>query len=82
MTLAEFEEFVFGAVLLDWDAEAERMRRIADVFDAADEVRIVGSRHRPDAVARRAAPGRSTTGTSTCRAARSSTRRSRTRPKA
>ena len=42
MTLAEFEDFVFGAVLLDWDAEAEKMRRFADVFDAADEVRIVG----------------------------------------
>ena len=42
MTLAEYEEFVFGSVLLDWDAEADRMRRIADVFDAAEEVRIVG----------------------------------------
>ena len=55
MTLAEFEEFIFDAVLLDWDAEGERMRGIADVFDAADEVRIVGRRHRPDAVARRPA---------------------------
>jgi aminopeptidase len=42
MTLAEYEQFVFDAVLLDWDAEAERMRRIADVFDAADQVRLVG----------------------------------------
>jgi aminopeptidase len=42
MTLAEYEEFIFDAVLLDWDAEAERMRRIAEVFDAADEVRVVG----------------------------------------
>jgi aminopeptidase len=42
MTLAEYEEFIFDAVLLDWDAEGERMRKIADVFDAADEVRIVG----------------------------------------
>ena len=42
MTLPEYEQFIFDAVLLDWDAEAERMRRIADVFDAADEVRIVG----------------------------------------
>jgi aminopeptidase len=44
MTLAEFEEFVYGAVLLDWDAEFERMTRIAAIFDAADEVRIVGDR--------------------------------------
>src|SRR5213078_4289791 len=42
MTLEELEEFLFAAVLLDWDAEAEKMRGIADVFDAADEVRIVG----------------------------------------
>jgi aminopeptidase len=41
MTLAEFEEFIFASVLLDWDAEAERMRRLADVFDATEEVRIV-----------------------------------------
>lgn len=40
MSLAELEEFVFGAVLLDWDAEAARMRRIADVFDEAAKVRI------------------------------------------
>jgi aminopeptidase len=40
MTLDEYEEFIFDAVLLDWDAEGERMRRIADVFDVADEVRI------------------------------------------
>jgi aminopeptidase len=44
MSLAEYEEFVFGAVLLDWDAESRRMRRIAAVFDSADEVRIVGER--------------------------------------
>jgi aminopeptidase len=43
MSLEEYEQFVFDAVLLDWDAEAERMRRIADVFDAADEVRIEGA---------------------------------------
>ncbi|HZQ15427.1 MAG TPA: aminopeptidase [Gaiellaceae bacterium] len=43
MTLQEYEDFVYEAVLRDWDAEAARMRRIADVFDAADEVRIVGA---------------------------------------
>jgi aminopeptidase len=42
MTLAEYEQFIFDAVLLDWDAEGARMRKIADVFDAADEVRVVG----------------------------------------
>jgi aminopeptidase len=42
MSLREYEEFIYGAVLLDWDAEAAKMSRIADVFDGADEVRIVG----------------------------------------
>ncbi|HKV68328.1 MAG TPA: aminopeptidase [Gaiellales bacterium] len=42
MTLAAFEEFLYGAVLLDWKAEHARLQRYADLFDAADEVRIVG----------------------------------------
>src|SRR4029079_4792516 len=42
MTLAEFEDFLYGACLVDWDAERVRMQRLADRFDAADEVRIVG----------------------------------------
>jgi aminopeptidase len=42
MSLHEYEEFIYGAVLLDWDAAAAKMRRIADVFDTAREVRIVG----------------------------------------
>ena len=43
MTIGQYEEFIFEAVLRDWDAEGERMRRIADVFDDADEVRISGA---------------------------------------
>jgi aminopeptidase len=43
MTLPELEEFIFDAVLLDWDAEARRMRAIADIFDDANDVRIVGT---------------------------------------
>ena len=42
MTLANFEDFLFGACLLDWEAERERMQRYADQFDAAREVRVVG----------------------------------------
>jgi aminopeptidase len=42
MTLPALEEFIFASVLLDWDAEAQRMAAIAAVFDEADEVRIVG----------------------------------------
>jgi aminopeptidase len=42
MTLDDYTEFIFGAVLLDWDAEGVKMARIARVFDAAEEIRIVG----------------------------------------
>jgi len=44
MSTEEFSEFLFGACLLDWKAEKERMQRYADRFDAASEVRIVGDR--------------------------------------
>ena len=44
MSLRDFSEFLYGSVLLDWDAERERMERIKELFDAADEVRIVGER--------------------------------------
>jgi aminopeptidase len=43
MTLEQFEEFLYGSVLIDWDAERERMTRIKELFDAANEVRIVGA---------------------------------------
>jgi aminopeptidase len=42
MSLHALEDFFFGAVLRDWDAEHERMQRYCDRFDAAEEVRIVG----------------------------------------
>jgi aminopeptidase len=42
MSLRQLEDFFFGAVLLDWEAERERMQRYCDRFDAAAEVRIVG----------------------------------------
>jgi aminopeptidase len=43
MSTDEFADFLYGACLRDWDAERERMQRYADRFDAADEVRIVGT---------------------------------------
>ena len=43
MSTDEFADFLYGACLRDWQAEGERMRRYAERFDAADEVRIVGS---------------------------------------
>ncbi len=42
MSLTDFENFLYGACLLDWDAERERMSAYATRFDEAEEVRIVG----------------------------------------
>jgi aminopeptidase len=43
MTLADYADFVFGACLLDWEAESERMKRYTERFDRAETVRIVGA---------------------------------------
>lgn len=42
MPLSEFEDFVYAACLLDWDAEQDRMARVKERFDRAERVRIVG----------------------------------------
>jgi aminopeptidase len=42
MTVRGFADFLYGACLLDWDAERERMRRYAERFEHAETVRIVG----------------------------------------
>jgi len=41
LPLAEFADFLYGACLLDWDAEGQRMSRHAQQFEAAEEVRLV-----------------------------------------
>jgi aminopeptidase len=43
MPLAQFEDFLYGACLLDWDAERERMSRFAERFEQAEEVRLFGA---------------------------------------
>jgi aminopeptidase len=43
MSTREFEDFLYGACLLDWAAERERLGRYAARFDAAEEVRLVGA---------------------------------------
>jgi len=43
MSLRDYEDFLFGACLLDWDAERERMSHYAERFNAAQEVRLVGA---------------------------------------
>jgi aminopeptidase len=42
MPLSAFEDFLYDAVLLDWEAEHARLSKLAALFDAANEVRIVG----------------------------------------
>jgi aminopeptidase len=42
MTLPEFEDFLYGAVLVDWDELRRTMEGIAERFDRADTVRLVG----------------------------------------
>ncbi len=42
MSLEDWTEFVYGACLLDWDAEEDRMQRVKARFDEGSEVRIVG----------------------------------------
>jgi aminopeptidase len=43
MSLAAYEDFVYGACLRNWDAESQGMHRLLARFDAANEVGIVGS---------------------------------------
>jgi aminopeptidase len=42
MTLEHFEDFLYGAVLIDWKALEQEMEKIAARYDGAREVRIVG----------------------------------------
>jgi aminopeptidase len=42
LTLARYAEVLYAACLRDWDAERERMQRLAERFEAAETVRIVG----------------------------------------
>lgn len=41
MSLTAYEDFLYGACLLDWDEEGRKMRHLADRFDQATEVRIL-----------------------------------------
>ena len=42
MPLRSFEDFLYGAVLIDWQELGRKMEGIAVQFDAASQVRIVG----------------------------------------
>jgi aminopeptidase len=43
ITLGQLTEILFGACLLDWDAERERMRSYAERFDTASDVRLIAA---------------------------------------
>jgi aminopeptidase len=43
LSVDELTAFLFDACLRDWDTERERMARVAERLDAAEEVRIVGA---------------------------------------
>jgi aminopeptidase len=42
MGIRAYEDFLYGAVLVDWDALAERMHGMAARFDAGSNVRVTG----------------------------------------
>ncbi|MGE5272243.1 MAG: aminopeptidase [Verrucomicrobiota bacterium] len=43
LPLPAFEDFLYGAVLIDWHELGEKMERIAERFDAAETVRLVAA---------------------------------------
>jgi aminopeptidase len=42
MSLQEYEDFVYGAIIRDWEKEAELMYKVKEVVDAGKEVVITG----------------------------------------
>jgi aminopeptidase len=42
MSLREYEEFVFSAVLIDWDEQIRVMQRLKETMDVTDKVRLIG----------------------------------------
>jgi len=42
MSLPEYEDFVYGAMLRDWETQDETQERMRERLEAADEARIVG----------------------------------------
>ena len=42
MSLKEYEDFVYSAILIDWPKQRAQMERLKKVLDVADKVQIVG----------------------------------------
>ena len=82
MSVDEFADFLYGACLLDWDAERERMQPLRRALRRRP-TRCVSSRRTPTSASRSPAARRwSTPAARTCPAASSSRHRWRTRPRA
>lgn len=60
MAYEEYQDFVYEAVLRDWETLAERMAKVKDVLDDGSEVRLVTEREdRPSTDIRMSIEGRS-----------------------
>ncbi len=44
MSLAEYENFVYSSILVDWAEEAKKMLRLKEVMNRAAEVRLIGTK--------------------------------------
>jgi len=44
MSLEEYENFLYSAVLRDWDRELGQMAKLKEIMDKTDQVRIVGEK--------------------------------------
>jgi aminopeptidase len=42
MSLKEYEDFVYSAILIDWSEQIKIMERIKEILDKTDEIRIIG----------------------------------------
>lgn len=42
MSLPEYRDFVYSAMLRDWGSEIERMKKLKEAMDGADKVRLIG----------------------------------------
>ncbi|MGM0607301.1 MAG: aminopeptidase [Candidatus Muiribacteriota bacterium] len=43
MSLEEYEDFVFGATLINWEATKKEMKKVKETFDNGKEVKILGN---------------------------------------
>jgi aminopeptidase len=42
MSLKEYQDFVYSAILIDWTEQIKIMERLKDIMDKTDQVRIIG----------------------------------------